>query len=271
VEQPESYLWDHTLAEEKARLDAQAAIWDRYTRAYLEALRISPGWRCLEVGAGSGTMTRWLADRVSPGGKVVAADIDIRFLQWLKDPVVEVRRFDITSDQDEAGAYDLVYARMVLMHLPQPDTHLAKMAGLVRPGGWLLVQDVDFAYLETPASSQFTLPPSNRRFGMRIMREINALMSATGADKTVAQRHPRRLWELGFEDIGAESVNRLQRGNPHGPYKAAFERVKGYLVQYGGVSERDANRRLDQMGDPRIGFSSGPMMSAWGRKPRSPG
>ena len=269
--QPESYLWDNTLAEEKARLDAQAEIWDPYTQRYLDALGIGPGWRCLEVGAGSGTMTAWIAERVSPGGAVVAADIDTRFLAWLDHPAVEVRRFDITSDADRDASYDLVYCRMVLMHLPDPDVHLETLAALVRPGGWLLVQDVDFAYLETPASAQFTLPPSNQRFAVKTIRALNGLMAMTGADKTVAQRHPRRLWELGFTDVRAESVNRLERGDPDGPYRAAFERVAQYLVQHAGVSERDAERRLEQMGDPSIGLSTGPMMSAWGRRPGTPG
>ena len=80
MEQPESYLWNNTLAEEKARLDAQASIWDPYTQRYLDALGIAPGWQCLEIGAGSGTMTAWLAQRVSPTGSVVAVDVDRRVL-----------------------------------------------------------------------------------------------------------------------------------------------------------------------------------------------
>jgi ubiquinone/menaquinone biosynthesis C-methylase UbiE len=266
VSQPEGYLWDNTLADEKARLDAQAAIWDPYTQRYVDGIGIAPGWKVLEVGAGSGTMTTWLADRVSPGGHVVAADIDTRFLGWIDRPDIEVRELDITSAAG-GDTFDLVYARMVLMHLPDPDRHLESLLRLVRPGGWILVQDVDFAYLETPASIQFTLPPSNQRFSVKCIRALNGLMAMTGADKTVAQRHPRRLHELGLEDVRAESVNRLERGHPDGPYYAAFERVVPYLVQYGGMSEKDAQRRLAQLGDPAIGLSTGPMMAAWGRKP----
>ncbi len=266
MSQPEGYLWDNTLDEEKARLDAQAAVWDPYTQRYLDAIGIARGWNVLEVGAGSGTMTAWIADRVAPGGRVVAADVDTRFLRWIDRPDVEVRELDITSG-GVGGVFDLVYARMVLMHLPEPDKHLETLGGLVRPGGWICVQDVDFAYLETPASAQFTLPPSNQRFAVKIIKALNGLMAVTGADKTVAQRHPRRLWELGLEEVHAESVNRLERGEPGSPYEAAFDRVVPYLVQYGGLSEKDARRRLAQMGDPAIGLSTGPMVAAWGRKP----
>ena len=266
AEQPDSYLWDNTLAEEKARLDAQAAIWDPYTKRYLEELGVDAGWRCLEVGAGTGTMTTWLADRVTPGGSVLATDIDTRFLAAVQHPSVEIRRHDITSDELE-GTFDLVYARMVLMHLADADAHLVKLAAAVRPGGWLLVQDVDLSFVESPASKPYTWPPSNQRFSVKIMRALNNLLGLTGASPAYAKDHPTKLLTLGFQDVGAETVNRLVRGDPEGPYPAAFERVMPYLVQYGGMTERDVQRRLQQLGDPGIAFSSGPMMSAWGRRP----
>lgn len=266
-EQPEGYLWDNTLAEEKARLDAQAAIWDPYTRRYLEALGVGPGRRCLEVGAGTGTITRGLAEAVTPGGSVVATDVDTRFLAGMGHDAVEIRQHDITSDDLEDGVFDLVYARMVLMHLPDADTHLERMTAAVRPGGWLLVQDVDLSFNESPASKPFTWPPSNQRFSVKIMRALNGLLGMTGASPSYAKQHPTRLITLGLEDVGAESVNRLARGESGGPYEAAFERVAPYLVQYGGMSERDVQRRLEQLGDPAIAFSSGPMISAWGRRP----
>lgn len=266
MSEPKGYLWESAELEEKDRLDAQAAIWDDYTRRYLDALGIAPGWRCLEVGAGTGTMTTWLADRVAPGGSVVAADIDTTFLRGLDRDNVEVRELDITTTEARAE-FDLVYCRLVLCHLPDPDTHLETLVRFVRPGGWILVQDSDFGFLESPASASFTLPPRNQRFALKIARALNGLMSMTGADKTAAQRHPRRLWELGLEDVRAEVVNRLERGQPGGTFQAATARVAPYLVQYGGVSEKDAQRRVQQMGDPSIGFSSAPMVSAWGRKP----
>jgi ubiquinone/menaquinone biosynthesis C-methylase UbiE len=259
-------MWDNTLAEEKKRLDEQAAIWDPYTRRYLEQLGIGPGWRCLEVGAGSGTMTRWIADRVAPNGSVVAADIDVRFLAHLDDPAIEVRQLDITSGDIEPDTFDLVYSRMVLMHLPNAKTHLATMVRAVRAGGWVLIQDVDLGYLETQHSTHFTWPPTNRRFTVRIMKGLNGLLSMTGASTATARDHPRRMFELGLNDIGVESVNRMERGDAAGPYKKAFERVKDYL-QYAGVSQEDAEKRLRQMDDPNITFSTGPMVSAWGRRP----
>lgn len=196
--QPEGYLWGRELDEEHKRLDAQAAIWDPHTVRYLEGIGVGPGWRCLEVGAGTGTVTRWLADRVSPGGSVVATDIDTRFLAALDQPAVEIRTHDITADPLEEASFDLVYARMVLMHLPDADKHLDTMLRALVPGGWLLVQDVDLAYLESPGSKHITWPQSNQRFSTKIMRALNGLLSMTGADPAYARGHVTRLLSLGL-------------------------------------------------------------------------
>jgi ubiquinone/menaquinone biosynthesis C-methylase UbiE len=267
VSDPESYLWDNTLREEKTRLDAQAAIWDAHTKRYLEGLGIAPGWRCLEVGAGSGTMTTWIADRVTPGGSVVAADIDTRFLRWLDHPAVEVRELDITTGDVEGDAFDLVYARMVLMHLPDPESHLRTMARALRPGGWLFVQDVDLAFVETNGARPFTWPAKDHRFGVKTMRALNGLLEMTGASRDTAQHHVHRMKALGLEDVRAESVHRMEWGAEDSPYRLAFERVMPYLVEYAGLSEHDVQRRLTQLSDGECAFSTGPMMSVWGRRP----
>jgi len=263
----DKYLWDNTLEEEKRRLDLQAAIWDPRTRGYLERIGVAAGWRCLEIGAGSGTITTWLADIVTPGGSVVAADIDTRFLQWIDHPAVETRELDITSGPISEGGFDLVHARMVLMHLSDPGKHVATMVDALRPGGWLLVQDVDLAYLETPAAKAFSWPPSNREFAAKIVRALNGLLSMAGASTTTASEHPTRLLEAGLQNVGAESINRMEWGKAGGTYAAAFDRVKEYLVQYAGLSEADVTKRSEQLANQTFAFSSGPMVSVWGQRP----
>ena len=62
-----------------------------------EQLGVAAGWACLEVGAGNGSVSHWLAQRVGPTGHVVASDIDTRFLDRLALPNLEVRRLDVTQ------------------------------------------------------------------------------------------------------------------------------------------------------------------------------
>jgi SAM-dependent methyltransferase len=71
---------DNSEERERERLRQFEAWGDRYTTHRLESIGIPAGWRCLDVGAGSGSVATLLAHRVGPSGTVVAADIDLRFL-----------------------------------------------------------------------------------------------------------------------------------------------------------------------------------------------
>jgi trans-aconitate methyltransferase len=93
------------------------------------------------VGAGGGSIARWLAERVGPTGIVVATDIDTRFLDGQELPNLEVRRHDITRDALERDRFDLVHVRAVLEHLPERDAILGHLVASLKPGGWLLAED----------------------------------------------------------------------------------------------------------------------------------
>jgi predicted O-methyltransferase YrrM len=89
---------DAEAGDELARLRLIEAEQDPQTFRYLDGIGVGAGWRCLEVGAGAGSVVRWLSERVGTEGRVVAVDLDPRFLGDLCEPNVEVRRCDITSD-----------------------------------------------------------------------------------------------------------------------------------------------------------------------------
>src|SRR5262249_61850403 len=88
-------------------------------------------------------MARWLAGRVGREGRVVATDLNPRFLAGHGLPNVEVRRHNIIEDELEAAHYDLAHCRALLMHLPDPIRALRRLVDAVRPGGWLLVEEAD--------------------------------------------------------------------------------------------------------------------------------
>ena len=99
-----------------SRFTAISALFDAASQRYLADRGVGPGWRCLEVGGGGGSIARWLGERVGPTGRVIATDIDIRFLETITLPNVEVRRHDITHDPLPEQAFDLIHTRMVLMN-----------------------------------------------------------------------------------------------------------------------------------------------------------
>jgi 2-polyprenyl-3-methyl-5-hydroxy-6-metoxy-1,4-benzoquinol methylase len=117
---------------EDARLALLEATADPSTKRRLATLGVVPGWRVADVGAGRGSIAHHLAELVGPRGRVVAADIDPRFLTGLPANV-EVRCMDIRSEDLEPWAYDLVHCRFVLDHMPDPLGLLHERVTAVRP------------------------------------------------------------------------------------------------------------------------------------------
>ena len=71
------YVLDHHLEGEGARLALMSRLLDPMHRRHVEALGVGPGDRTLEVGCGNGSISAWLAERVGPGGRAVAVDLDL--------------------------------------------------------------------------------------------------------------------------------------------------------------------------------------------------
>src|SRR5262245_56176755 len=125
------------------RFAALSKVFDPSTRRHLTALGLEPGWRCLEVGAGGGSIARWLSDSVAANGRVVATDIDTRFLETIDRPNLQVLRHDITRDPLPEAAFDLAHTRMLLIHLPERDEVLGRLIAALKPGGWLVCEEFD--------------------------------------------------------------------------------------------------------------------------------
>lgn len=83
------YIYDQGFSEERARLAGIESLWDPGSQRLLDGLGIGPAWRCLEVGAGGGSLVNWMAKR---GAAVLAIDIDTRFIEPLAGDAIEVRQ-----------------------------------------------------------------------------------------------------------------------------------------------------------------------------------
>jgi SAM-dependent methyltransferase len=131
---------------EDDRLDLLERIFDPLSRRRRELAQ--PGWRCLEVGAGRGSMAVWLAERVGESGRVVATDIDVTYLKRFNLPNLEVRQHNILDNPLDAlgpGSFDLVCSRLMLFWLAgKQETAIRRMVECLRPGGWLVDEDGDW-------------------------------------------------------------------------------------------------------------------------------
>ncbi|HVW35348.1 MAG TPA: class I SAM-dependent methyltransferase, partial [Acidimicrobiia bacterium] len=140
-----TYLFEHGWADERRRLDLLEQVFDPATKQYIARLGVPIGGRCLEVGAGAGSIARWLCEQVGPDGGVLATDLETDFLETLTEKNLEVRRHDVVVDPLEDSAFDLIHARLVVEHVPERDAVLRRLVGALRPGGWLILEDFDWS------------------------------------------------------------------------------------------------------------------------------
>src|SRR3954468_16395896 len=138
---PAGYALDPAWHAERDRLNSLTSLYDARTLRLCEQLGLAAGWHCLDAGAGTGSLAAALAERVGPAGSVTALDSDTRFLAPLASERLIVVESDLTDGNPPADRFALVHARLVLEHLPERDRVLASLAGAVRPGGWLLIED----------------------------------------------------------------------------------------------------------------------------------
>jgi|tagenome__1003787_1003787.scaffolds.fasta_scaffold20795918_2 SAM-dependent methyltransferase len=143
-------------ALEYERLRAQARMWESAAEAVLDRVGLRPGATCLDAGCGPGETMRLLAGRVGPHGAVTGIDVDAalgavaeRSLHAEGCPQVRFLAADVSADEPvPGGPYDLVYARLLLFHLPQRVAVLARLWDAVAPGGYLVVQDYDLGPID---------------------------------------------------------------------------------------------------------------------------
>ena len=251
-----AYVPDQDWHKEGERLAAIEQLWDPGTRASIEALGIEPGWRCLEVGAGAGSIAAWLAEKVAPDGDVLATDLSTRHLDGLFAPNLEVREHDILNDPLPRARFDLVHARCVVEHLGR--RALERMLPSLRPGGWLVLEAHDWA----GAGSY----PERRPLERAIEAELG-LLTRSGFDRHYGRKLAHELETSGLVDIGAVGHVHIARGA--GPATAflrlTLESLAPALLAAGDLTQRDVDLALANVDDPDTAFLSAPMITAWGR------
>lgn len=136
---PTYFLDGNEYDAELARLKLLERLAGSWTARSLEQLGDLSGKRCLEVGAGGGGVTRWLADAVGPSGSVVAVDRDPRFLTDLPAHV-EVREADLNEFEPD-GPFDVVHARAVLVYVAGRHELLQRLTAALAPGGWMALEE----------------------------------------------------------------------------------------------------------------------------------
>src|SRR3954464_2365373 len=259
-ESARGYLLDNARAEAGERFVWLAELFDGVTRGHLDRLGLRAGSRCWEVGAGGRSIPEALAAAVGPTGHVLATDIDPA---WL-DPhgTYEVRRHDIVADPPP-GTFDLVHARLVLVHVPDRARALATMVAALRPGGWLLVEDADTEL--QPLACLDESGPAQRRAN-RLRRAFRELMTRRGADLRYGRTLPRTLREAGLVDVAAAGSFPVGGAVCDRLEIATMRQVRAELVAARLADEAEIDAHIAAVGAGELDLTLAPLISACHRQ-----
>jgi SAM-dependent methyltransferase len=257
------YLLDNARAEAGVRLEAIAGLFDPVTLRHLDDRGVGTGWRCWEVGAGGPGVAAWLASRVGPTGQVVATDIDTTWIGSPPPDGVTVVRHDVTTGPVAGGPFDLIHARLVLVHLRDRADVVATLVAALRPGGWLVLEDADPA-LQPLACIDERGP--DEALANRVRAGFRTLLAGRGAELGFGRTLPGLLREHGLVDVGADGYFPLVDPRCAVLERATVAHVRDELLDAGTATDEEIDRLLDALDAGRLDVTTAPLLSAWGRR-----
>ena len=208
----ESYLLAGQPTELE-RLQVQSRVWEPSGRALLAQLPGGTGQRALDVGCGVLGWLRVLSEWVGPAGSVVGTDFDDGMLGSAKAFIdaeglanVTCVKDDLFNSQLPPGSFDLVHARYEITPLGRAEEQLATYRRLVKPGGWIVLED--------PDTSSWRVNPDAPAV-QRLIDLINEAFVVAGGNMNSGRENPALLRKLGAEPSISAHVVALPPGHPY--------------------------------------------------------
>jgi SAM-dependent methyltransferase len=253
----------------RERLRVLARIQAAPTIRLLQRVRIARGARCLDAGCGGGDVTLELARIAGPDGKAVGVDRDEVKLALAREEAREAGLDNVSyraADVNELEAeneFDVVYSRFLLAHLPDPAAVMERLVAAVRPGGLVVLEDIDF----TGAFCH----PENRAY-RRFWELFPAAVRAHGGDPTFGPALPGLLAGAGLRDVDVRVVQATGRDPDIKLMPALTFENSIDAVAAAGLAQREA---VEAMVDELYAFAADPetvlalprVVQAWGRAP----
>jgi SAM-dependent methyltransferase len=254
------YAFPHSAEDETRRLQLLEQRLDPLTKRRIQRLGLHKGARCLEIGGGRGSITRWLSDLVGPAGHVIATDLQLGFLTDIDASNVEVIRHDIRTDSFPLSSFDLIHTRAVLMHISPSVELLRRVAAWLAPGGWLVLEEPDFGMWMGDADPVWaSAPPANQvAFPSMALSQGRSLL--------------RQVHQLGLTHVGADAeIDIIQTGTDLAEfYQLSQTALALPKVQAGALSHAQAAAISNRPGDDDFLACGFVHIGVWGQQPPLP-
>jgi SAM-dependent methyltransferase len=240
-------LSDAEARQQAARLELRARAEDESAarEEYLGLLGLSQGERVLDVGCGSGVVTRAIAQRVGPGGTVVGIDSSPALVALAREYAdaaqrgtrIEWRVGDCRALPFADASFDAVIAATVLAHVPGAEAAVAEMVRVTRPGGRVAVFDFD--------GDGFLFAHPDRQ---RTRRIVAAQCDHGAVNGHLIREMPGLLSGLGVRNVKAKAFMPLER-DPEGFYADFARRAARTAARVGAISDEELSAWLEQLDD----------------------
>jgi ubiquinone/menaquinone biosynthesis C-methylase UbiE len=236
------------------------------TKALLRKVGLSAGMHCLDIGCGVGAVTLKLAKWVGSSGRVVGIDLDDRCLELARQEAIRQQlsalfRTEPISELRDIRAYDLVYSRFLLSHLADRGQAIARFALAARPGGLVIVEDIEFAaHFSYPACPAFD----------RYVNLYQQAVQRKGGDPNIGPRLVTLLDDAGLEHVGVQVVQpTFRKGIGKRLAQVTMEHIREAVVQAGLVSQSDVDSIIAELSrfarNTRTILSLPRIFQVWGR------
>jgi SAM-dependent methyltransferase len=261
-----AYAMDNRHEAAAEHHQALSDLMDPGTRARIAGLVPElAGARCLEVGAGGGSVSCWLAEQVGDDGSVVASDL-------VPDRIPDHPRLtrvahDLTVGpwpESMSGGFDLIVARMLLSHLPQRLQVVGRLVDRLAPGGVLLLEDWGLwredMVVAAPDESAATLFASYQA-------AVRQVFDRAGNDRQWARQAYRVLGDQGLVDRQTVITAGYWPGGSPGTrlFRAVVRQLWPRLLAE-GMTEPQLRQVLALLADERMVLHSHPLYSTSARR-----
>jgi SAM-dependent methyltransferase len=225
--------FDNDAPAAPEQLSLLSQILNRETFSILGEVGAGHGWRCWDVGAGDGSVARWLAARGGTTGQVVASDLKPQHVP--DHPRIEKIAHDLTKDPWPEPKFDLIHARLLLMHLADKEAIAVQLAAHLRPGGALVLTD----WFCGCAEEDLIISPVDE-YTARVFQAyhdgVHKLGEQTGMDLAWAARTADVLSAAGYRDV---TVRDYQAPGQGGEPTARLARLHSFMLEPFLLSQTD--------------------------------
>ena len=193
---------------ERERLKLIERYHDPATKERLLGTGLKPGWHCLEVGPGAGSILRWLSRTVGENGKVIGVDINPQVKISRKSESLEIIQVDIAHAPLPQEYFHVAHARFTLIHTPHGKKALRQVFHALRPGGCLVLEEPDFTAAQVLAG-----PPSWTQSVHRVQQAILEMFRESGLNPAFGLCLPKLIHQLGYTQLTVHHHAPITRGN----------------------------------------------------------